>query len=69
MLNPAVVKIILLRKVAFYNLKLCHIQQVSNVELQNLTSASFHSACSYTIRPIHADSCTDYWFIYMFGRL
>jgi len=69
MLNTASVNNFLLRKVAFYKLKLCHIQQVLNIELQNLPSASFHSAYSYTLRPIHAHSSTKYWFLCMFGSL
>jgi len=67
MLNPAVVNNILCSKVAFYKLKQCHIQKGLNQELQNLPSASFPSAYSYTLRPIHAHSSTYYWFINVFA--
>jgi hypothetical protein len=60
MLNPAVVNNILLRKIAFYKLKLYLIQQGLNQELQSLPSASFRPAYSCKLRPIHDDSCTKY---------
>jgi len=69
MLIPADVNNILLRKVAFYQLKQCHILQGLNQELQNLPSASFHSAYNWTLRSILAHCFTDNWYIYMFGRL
>jgi len=69
MLNTASVNNFLLRKVAFYKLKPCHIQQGLYQELQNFPSTSFLSAYSYTLRPIHVHNSTKYWFIYMFGSL
>jgi len=60
MLYPAVVNNILLREVALYKLKLCHIQKELYQELQNFPSASFPSAYSYTLRPIHDHSSTKY---------
>jgi hypothetical protein len=53
----------------FCHLEQCHIPQALDQKLLKVTSASFHTAYSYTMRQICVHVCINYWFIYMFGSI
>jgi hypothetical protein len=69
LLDPEDGGIILLRQVAFYQLKQCYIPEDLNQELQIFSLGLFHTPFIYPLRLVHAHCIAHYRFIYTCGSL